>query len=118
MYQHHANIYCNFPPLQAYAPRQAKIRALIMGHTGNGKTHFINRACSKNYSTRIDMGSVTREIVYEDITYFPNSMFRIYDTPGTDSQTQATHNAMVLRVSLTNLPLNLVLIQAKFDSRF
>lgn len=89
-----------------------------MGHTGNGKTYFINRACSKNYPTKKDIGSVTREIVYEDITYFPDSMFRIYDTPGTDSLRKATEHAYVLRASLTNLPLNLVLIQAKFDSRF
>lgn len=89
-----------------------------MGHTGNGKTLFINKACNKMYSTKIDMGSVTRDIIYEDVASFPAEMFRIYDTPGTDSQSNATEHAMVLRASLTKLPLNLIMIQAKFDVRY
>jgi len=64
------------------------------------------------------MGSVARDIIYEDVVFFPAEMFRIYDTPGTDSHENAIGHAMVLRASLTKLPLNLIMIQAKFDTRF
>ena len=48
------------------------------------------------------------------MVYIPDQRFRIFDTPGTDSQTNALGYALVLKKTLTSLPLNMVLIQAKF----
>jgi hypothetical protein len=42
----------------------------------------------------------------------------MYDTPGTDSVTDALHNAMILRASLTCLPINLIMVTAKLDNRY
>jgi Ni2+-binding GTPase involved in maturation of urease and hydrogenase len=42
----------------------AVVRALIMGHCGNGKTSFINKACNTKHRTGISRGSMTRDIVY------------------------------------------------------
>ncbi len=41
-----------------------------MGHCGVGKTYFINNACNKNHDTGAARGSLTRDIVYEDVAYF------------------------------------------------
>lgn len=48
-----------------------KIRSLIMGHCGVGKTHFINNACNTRHAVKCARGSLTRDIVYEDVAYFP-----------------------------------------------
>lgn len=89
-----------------------------MGHCGNGKTLFINKMCNTQYRVGVDKGSMTRDIAFEDVIHLPGKRFRIYDTPGSDSSKDALEHALVLRASLTNLPLNLILIQAKFDSRY
>lgn len=52
------------------------------------------------------------------MSYFPEGKFRIYDTPGSNSTEKAYEHALILRASLTRLPLNLILIQAKFDDRY
>jgi predicted GTPase len=56
-----------------------------MGHCGNGKTSLINKICNKNYKVGVVKGTMTRDIVFEDVSYFPEGRFRIYDTPGTSS---------------------------------
>lgn len=60
-----------------------------MGHCGVGKTYFINNACNKNHDTGAARGSLTRDIVYEDVAYFEEGRFRIYDTPGSNSSIKA-----------------------------
>ena len=60
-----------------------------MGHTGNGKTSFINKACNKQLDVGISKGSKTRDLAFENVIYFPESNFMIYDTPGTDSRVNA-----------------------------
>lgn len=42
----------------------------------------------------------------------------MYDTPGTDSEENTLECALLLRASLIGLPINLIMINAKFDSRF
>ena len=56
-----------------------------MGHCGNGKTSLINRLCNKSYREGVSKGSMTRDIVFEDVSFYPEGRFRIYDTPGTNS---------------------------------
>ena len=56
-----------------------------MGHCGNGKTALINRLCNKSYREGFSKGLMTREIVFEDVSFYPEGRFRIYDTPGTNS---------------------------------
>lgn len=89
-----------------------------MGSCGSGKTRFINNLCQTNHLVKSAKGSVTRDIVYEDVFYVQKGAFRIYDTPGTDSSKEALQHALVLRASLTNLPLNLIMINVKLDCRF
>jgi predicted GTPase len=55
-----------------------------MGYCGNGKTSLFNNLCDTKYSTGSSLGSLTRDIAYEDVIYKPK-LFRIYDTPGSDS---------------------------------
>lgn len=64
MYKCSHNIYSSFDPNIIKSAAEDKVRALIMGHCGSGKTHFINNACNKNYKTGIAKGSLTRDIVY------------------------------------------------------
>lgn len=90
------------------------MRALIAGPCGHGKTYFINNTCNTKYKVGVTKGSLTRDIVYEDFAYLPLGKFRIYDTPGCNSSVDPLEHALVLRASLTNLKLNLILIQAKF----
>lgn len=85
MYKHKHNIYTSFDPNTNFPAAEYKIRSLIMGHCGSGKTHFINNACNKNYKIGFSKGSLTRDIAYEDVSYFPEGKFRIYDTPGSNS---------------------------------
>lgn len=63
-----------------------KVRALILGHCGNGKTNFLNRMSGKVYKTGFSRGSLTRDIAYEDSFYLPEGALRIYDSPGTNSK--------------------------------
>lgn len=61
-----ANIYCcNFDvdanKIKNQIPK-TKIKALIMGSTGAGKTTFMNRACNTNYDSGIKSGSCTKDI--------------------------------------------------------
>ena len=56
-----------------------------MGHCGNGKTALINRLCNKSYREGFQKRIMTREIVFEDVSFYPEGRFRIYDTPGTSS---------------------------------
>lgn len=60
-----------------------------MGHCGVGKTNFINNACNTCHDARNARGSLTRDIVYEDVSFFPQGKFRIYDTPGSNSNENA-----------------------------
>jgi predicted GTPase len=71
------NLYSNFPSnykgtknntKYAY---QNKVRALIMGHCGNGKSHFINNMCNTNLGMGIKAGSYTRDIDYKSCQFFP-----------------------------------------------
>lgn len=112
------NIYGNFQMKDisnnVMSGSSPKVRALIAGPCGHGKTCFINNACNTKYKVGITKGSLTRDIVFEDFAYLPVGKFRIYDTPGTTSSIDTLEHALVLRASLTNLKLNLILIQAKF----
>lgn len=63
MYQVDQNIYTNFNP-NFLKPTQKKVRSLIMGSCGSGKTRFINNMCNTKHVVKIDQGSVTRDIVF------------------------------------------------------
>jgi predicted GTPase len=57
-----------------------------MGRCGGGKSNFINNLCKTKHSVGFSLGSLTTDIAYEDVACFPDHAFRIYDTPGTDSE--------------------------------
>ncbi len=79
------NIYTNFE----LKPQQytKKIKAVIMGHCGNGKTSFINKLCNTRHSTGVTKNSLTRDIEYEEVILpgAPQNSFILYDTPGTNA---------------------------------
>jgi predicted GTPase len=62
-----------------------KVRTVVMGHCGTGKTSLFNGLCQKQYQTGFTNGSLTRDIDFADVAWISNSRFRMYDTPGTDS---------------------------------
>ncbi len=64
MFEYGKNIYTSFNPNFRKFPLENKIRSLIMGHCGVGKTHFINNACNTSHDARNARGSLTRDIVY------------------------------------------------------
>jgi tRNA U34 5-carboxymethylaminomethyl modifying GTPase MnmE/TrmE len=79
------NIYANFKIDDIPKGVSNKVRAVLMGHCGSGKTYLFNNLCNTNYDMGISEGTLTRDIACEDVTYFPQN-FRIYDTPGTTSE--------------------------------
>lgn len=89
-----------------------------MGFCGSGKTSLFNKLCDKQHPTGYTGESLTRDIDFEDVVYIQQNGFRMYDTPGTDSVSDALHNALILRASLTCLPINLIMISAKLCSRY
>lgn len=80
MYNLEQNIYSNFEwkndskyryrYYKKYDPTK-KVRALIMGHCGSGKTHFINKMCNANLPMGVTGSSYTRDIDYLSCAYFP-----------------------------------------------
>jgi predicted GTPase len=99
-------------------PVATKVRAVVMGQCGCGKSSLFNKLCNRENETGFALESLTRDIDFEDVVYIENKKFRMYDTPGTDSTADALHHAMILRASLTNLPINLIMVSAKLDSRY
>jgi predicted GTPase len=67
-----------------------------MGNCGTGKTSLFNNLCDKNYPTGFTGESQTRDIDFEDVAYTEPNKFRMYDTPGTDSVSDALHHALIL----------------------
>lgn len=62
--------YCNFEAdisMLLNMKATTKIKALIMGGCGTGKTSFMNKACNTNHKSAITTGSCTRDIVYDRI---------------------------------------------------
>jgi GTPase SAR1 family protein len=94
------------------------VRAVVLGACGSGKTSLFNKLCNKNYPTGYGRESKTRDIDFEDVAYVSSGGFRMYDTPGTDSVSEALHHALILRASLTTLPINLIIVTAKLDNRY
>lgn len=86
MQENSHNIYTNFKV--NLKPYSKKIKAVIMGHCGNGKTSFINKLCNTNHKIGITGGSVTRDIEYESVILngAPENTFILFDTPGSDSK--------------------------------
>lgn len=79
------NIYTNFEVIPT--KYEKKVRAVIIGQCGNGKTSFINRLCNTTHQTGIRQNSLTRDIECEDVLLprAPSGLFLIADTPGSDS---------------------------------
>lgn len=90
-----------------------------MGSCGAGKTSLINNLCKKSHPTGMTNGeSMTREIDFQDVVFVPGDSFRVYDTPGTNSVNESLQHAMILRASLTSLPVNLLMISVGLHSRY
>jgi predicted GTPase len=89
-----------------------------MGNCGTGKTSLFNKLCDKNYPTGFTTNgeSQTADIDFEDVAYTEPNKFRMYDSPGTDSVSDALHLALILRTSLTCLSINLVIVSVKFET--
>jgi predicted GTPase len=45
------DIYANFKMEDIPQPKAAKVRSIVMGHCGSGKTSLFNGLCQKNYKT-------------------------------------------------------------------
>jgi GTPase Era involved in 16S rRNA processing len=112
------DIYSNFNKSEIGKEVQKKVRAVVLGCCGSGKTSLFNNLCKKDYPTGSSNDSKTREIDFEDVAYFEKSEFRMYDTPGTNSVGESLHHAMLLRTSLNSLEINLIMVAVKVDNRF
>jgi hypothetical protein len=61
---------------------------------------------------------LTLDSTYEDSVFNTPTFFRLYDTPGADSEKNTLESAQIIRVTLTLNPINLIIINAKLDSRY
>jgi predicted GTPase len=95
-----------------------KVRAVVIGHCGSGKTYLFNNLCNTNYEVGIAGESLTRDISYADSVFHQPSYFRLYDTPGIDSFGRTLECAKIIRATLTMLPINLIVINARISPRF
>ena len=57
------NLYINFSYVSTYNFSN-RVRAVIMGNCGNGKTSFINKICNTEHRTGVESSSLTRDIAY------------------------------------------------------
>jgi ATPase subunit of ABC transporter with duplicated ATPase domains len=58
------NVYANFTINDIPNKVSEKVRAVVMGHCGNGKTYLFNNLCNTTYETGISAGTKTRDIAY------------------------------------------------------
>jgi small GTP-binding protein len=91
--------------------------AVIMGKTGAGKTALANGLCGTERAANQGKTSITRNLFRSDVNCGDNT-FSLIDTPGTDSLTEISKYAILLRDGLTDTEINTIFIVIKYDSRF
>lgn len=57
-------IYANFNQKDIKEIENGKVRAVIMGHCGNGKTYLINNLCNTSHKVGHSESSLTRDIAF------------------------------------------------------
>ncbi|XP_055329845.1 uncharacterized protein LOC129582356 [Paramacrobiotus metropolitanus] len=90
---------------------------ILIGQTGVGKTTLKNRLCNTNHLAGASEGSVTQQLVKNDVSVGTNA-FSLIDTPGTDSQTHTYKHAVLLRAGLTATDLATLFIVVKYENRY
>jgi predicted GTPase len=113
-------IYTNFITEEIEKEKSTKIRGIVVGKCGSGKTSIFNSLTNPKtkYPTGFSEGSLTIDIAYEDVFYEHSRFFRLYDTPGIDSAERTLELAQIIRSSLTSKPLNIIIINLKLDNRY
>jgi small GTP-binding protein len=91
--------------------------AVIMGKAGAGKTTLFNGLCGTERAANQGKRSITRNLFRSDVNCGDNTFYLI-DTPGTDSLTEISKYAILLRDGLTDTEINTIFIVIKYDSRF
>ena len=87
-----------------------------MGHCGVGKTTILNKICGTKRLAKVSKDSLTRGLALYDNSYGNNS-FTIVDTPGDDSRKDVRKHALLIKHSLTFIPLNAIFIIVKYQDR-
>ncbi|XP_055329761.1 uncharacterized protein LOC129582292 [Paramacrobiotus metropolitanus] len=90
---------------------------ILIGQTGVGKTTLKNRLCNTNHLAGASEGSVTHQLMKNDVSVGTNS-FSLIDTPGTDSNTDTFKHAHLLRAGLTATELNTLFIVVKYENKY
>jgi GTPase SAR1 family protein len=58
------NFYTNFDVPQFPSRTDRRIRALLYGNCGVGKTCFLNKMCNTRHSQKVYKGSLTKDLIY------------------------------------------------------
>ena len=86
---------------------------VLLGHCGVGKTTIFNKICKTNRKAKVSKESLTRGLAISDVAY-GDSPFTIIDTPGDNSKIEARKHALLLKHSLTCMPVNAVFVIVKY----
>ena len=84
-----------------------------MGHCGVGKTTIFNKICGTKRLAKVSRDSLTRGLALHDAS-FGDFAFKIIDTPGDNSKKEARKHALLLKHSLTFLPINAIFVIVKY----
>lgn len=92
-------------------------KVIILGKTGVGKTTFFNKLTGKKNHAPSGGTSGTKdaEIGRSDPEECPEVALKIVDTPGTTGYGDKLENAIILKLALTTLKYNQILVLVKFD---
>lgn len=108
------SLYLRYPATKGKEGDGSKLRAVVMGSCGNGKTSLMNNICRTNYRTGESLHSETRNIT---AAYVLGYDFILLDTPGTTAEQEVNKHAQLLRASLTYRPINVAFINCTYEKR-
>lgn len=92
--------------------------AVIMGEIGSGKTSLLNNLCDTIYASGHAKESLTREITLEKVRRLTRGcQMMVYDTPGTNTTSNMSLHATLLRETLIHKPLNVIFSTLSYKNR-